>query len=148
MRKITKALFTVGTAIGLTLGMATAASAASNPVSVCGSGYYVQESHNLGWYLPTDEPQAKVYLLYNSSTGYNCVVTVVTGGQVSNPINAGLRVEGGSWVTDPGQYNSYAGPIRLKANGKCVQYMGSTRYWTGSGVPYTDTYTSPLGHCG
>ncbi|MFC8900336.1 serine/threonine protein kinase [Streptomyces cinereoruber] len=147
MHKIAKALFTLGAAAALTLGMTTSASAASNPVSVCGSGYYVQSSHELGLYLKTGGPQAIVYLLYNSSTGYNCVVTVVIGEQIGNPVNAGIRVEGGSWIQDPGNYNSYAGPVRVKAAGKCVQYMGSTRWWSSSS-PYTDSYTSPMGWCG
>ncbi|WP_338497647.1 spore-associated protein A [Streptomyces sp. SJL17-4] len=151
MHKIAKALFTLGVTAALTIGLTTSASAASNPVSVCGSGYYVQSSHELGFYIqpgvPADRPQAIVYLLYNSSTGYNCVVTVVTGEQTGLPVNAGIRVADGSWIQDPGNYNSYAGPVRVKAAGKCVQYMGSTRWWSSSNI-YTASYTSPLGWCG
>ncbi|MEV7888263.1 hypothetical protein ACWD3I_30980 [Streptomyces sp. NPDC002817] len=50
----------------------------------------------------------------------------------SNPVNVGIRAEGGTWIKDPGNYDSYAGPVHLKAAGKCVQYMGSTRWWSSS----------------
>jgi hypothetical protein len=92
-------------------------------------------------------PQAIAYLLYNASTGYNCAVTVVTGEQIGNPVSVGIRAQGGTWIKDSGNYNSYAGPVRVKAAGKCVQYSGSTRWWSSSS-PYTDEYTSPLGWCG
>lgn len=146
MRHVLRAVVAICAALGISLAFAGSAQAASNPVTVCGSGYYIQDSHELGLVVSTNGPQAIVYLLYNASSGYNCVVTVVTGEQVSNPINARIRVEGGSWISDPGNYNSYAGPVRVKAAGKCVQYSGSTRWWTSS--PHTDTYTSPLGWCG
>ncbi|MFJ2235829.1 serine/threonine protein kinase [Streptomyces sp. NPDC087859] len=147
MRHVLRAVVAICAALGISLAFTGSAQAASNPVTVCGSGYYVQSSHELGLYLETGGPQAIVYLLYNSSTGYNCAVTVVTGEQIGNPVNVGIRAEGGTWLKDPGNYNSYAGPVRVKAAGKCVQYMGSTRWWSSSS-PYTDTYTSPLGWCG
>jgi hypothetical protein len=98
--------------------------------------------------INSGDPQAVVHLLYNASTGYNCVVTVVTGEKISNPVGAGLRVEGCSRVKDTGNYNSYAGPVRVRAIGTCVQYWGMTRWWTGSGAPQTSEYTSSLGWCG
>ncbi|MCP3769832.1 MULTISPECIES: hypothetical protein [unclassified Streptomyces] len=148
MHKFFKSAVVILAAFGLAFTFSSSAQAASNPVSVCGSGYYIQSSKEMGWVINTGDPQAIVYLLYNASTGYNCVVTVVTGEQVSNPVGAGLRAEGGSWVKDTGKYNSYAGPVRLRAAGKCVQYWGTTRWWTGSGVPQTSEYTSSLGWCG
>ncbi|MGC2997394.1 serine/threonine protein kinase [Streptomyces sp. G35A] len=148
MRKFVKSVAVALAAFGLAFTFSSSAHAASDPVSVCGSGYYVQSSKELGWVINSGDPQAVVYLLYNASTGYNCVVTVVTGEKVSNPVGAGLRVEGGSWVKDTGNYNSYAGPVRVRATGKCVQYWGMTRWWTGSGAPQTSEYTSSLGWCG
>lgn len=50
-----------------------------------------------------------VYLLYNGATGYNCVVTLkrVAVGSTTG-LAAGIRVEGGSWVEDSGNYKYYA----------------------------------------
>ncbi|MEV8044297.1 serine/threonine protein kinase [Streptomyces griseoluteus] len=146
MRHILRAVTALGAALGISLAFTGSAQAASSPTSVCGSGYYVQSSHELGLYVQTGGPQAIVYLLYNSSSDNNCVVTVVTGEQIHNPVSAGVRAEGGSWVKDSGNYNSYAGPVYIHAPGKCVQYYGSTRWWTSS--PHTDEYTSSLGWCG
>ncbi|MFD8411112.1 acetyltransferase [Streptomyces sp. NPDC059650] len=147
MRKLARALVTAGAAVTVMIGMTTSASAAANPVSVCGSGYYVQESHDLGYYQGTGGPQARVYLLYNASSGYNCVVTTVVGGQNQGRVSAELRAAGDTVMTvDEGYYNSYAGPVKIRANGQCVEYGGGTDYWTGS--RHWDAWHSGLGHCG
>ena len=83
----------------------------------CGSGYAVDTSHSISG--------ATIYLLYNSSTGYNCVVTLATYTGGSVPMSATLKVEGGSSKTDSGSYTYYAGPVALSAPGKCVIYGGS-----------------------
>ena len=83
----------------------------------CGSGYAVDASHSISG--------ATIYLLYNSSTGYNCVVTLATYTGGSVPMSATLKVEGGSSKTDSGSYTYYAGPVSLSAPGKCVIYGGS-----------------------
>ncbi|WP_051836221.1 hypothetical protein [Streptomyces sp. NRRL F-2580] len=147
MRNITRALITAGAAVLTMTGTATTASAAANPADACGPGFFVQESQELGRYQPTGGPQATVHLLYNASTGENCAVTVVTGGKNQGTVGAGLRIEGDEDFTrDEGAFNSYAGPVKLRANGKCVQYYGSTQYWGGR-LMY-DEYISPFGHCG
>ncbi|MEU9164119.1 spore-associated protein A [Streptomyces sp. NPDC048424] len=147
MRNITRALITAGAAVFVMSGTATTASAAASPTDACGPGFFVQESQELGWYQGTGGPQATVHLLYNASTGENCAVTVVTGGRNQGTVGAGLRIEGDEDFTrDEGDYNAYAGPVKLRANGKCVQYYGSTQYWSRT-VMY-DEYISPFGHCG
>ncbi|MEU2677899.1 serine/threonine protein kinase [Streptomyces sp. NPDC007107] len=148
MRSLIRVLVTLCAALGLSLTFTSAAQAAtSNPVSVCGSGYYVQSSKGIGVYFEGSGPQAVAYLLYNASTGYNCAVTVVVGDRSGVNVGAGIRTQDGSWVKDTGNYTSYAGPVRVKASGKCVQYWGTTNWWTVN-TRYTDTYTSPLGWCG
>jgi hypothetical protein len=105
---------------------------AANPYTaagVCGSGYSVIDSHNLG--------SATIYLLYNA--GYNCVVTLVHSGGNAVGLNATLSVQGGGSGTDPGLYDWYAGPIRLSAAGKCVSWGGTYE---------STSWTSGWTHCG
>ncbi|MEU0834899.1 serine/threonine protein kinase [Streptomyces sp. NPDC005969] len=149
MHIYTKASITALTAMTVALGTATSASAATNPVSACGSGYYVQEKKPLVR-ATLAEADAVVYLLYNASTGYNCVVTVHqnrTDG-VPQDTMAGIRVEGGSWSTDRGDYKSYAGPVRVQAKGKCIQFKGGIEFPSASGTYHWDEYVSSIGHCG
>ncbi|MEU6428849.1 protein kinase [Microbispora sp. NPDC046973] len=99
---------------------------------VCGSGYAVVDSHSYG--------QATTYLLYNTSNGYNCVITMakyVVPGKIK--MSAVLKVQNGSSKTDSGSYTTYAGPIRLPAKGKCVIWGG------GYG---TAAWSSAWSHCG
>lgn len=127
----TKLLSVLGIAamLGTVVNIAPA-SAAASPASVCGSGYYVQRSHNL--------PNATVYLMYNGS--HNCVVTVKTGQlNQATRTTAGLQVEGRSWSYDVGNYQSYAGPVIEQASGKCVRFFG---FHGGQ------DFTSAWGNCG
>jgi len=109
-------------------------SPAGNPYSaaaVCGDGYAVIDSHDLG--------SAVIYLLYNNSTGNNCVTTLADspGGQVA--MNATLSVQGGGSATNPGNFTDYAGPVTEYAPGNCVEWGGS----------YEDAaWTSGWSHCG
>ncbi|WP_226872707.1 serine/threonine protein kinase [Microbispora sitophila] len=99
---------------------------------VCGSGYAVVDSHSYG--------QATTYLLYNSSNGYNCVITMskyVVPGKIK--MSAVLKVQNGSSAADSGSYTTYAGPLRLPAKGKCVIWGG------GYG---TAAWSSTWSHCG
>ncbi len=95
---------------------ATAEAASYN--GACGSGYSVIDS------LPLAE--GTVFLTYNSSNGYNCVVTVR-----SNPssylksMDAGIRLSGGTWIEDSSFYTTYAGPVRLHAPHACIDWQGS-----------------------
>jgi hypothetical protein len=149
MRNIGRALTVAGTAMAIVAGTATAASAASDPVSVCGSGYYIQERKPLVR-DSLSEADAVVYLLYNSSSGYNCVVTIHqnrTDG-VSMDTMAGIRVSGGTWKTDRQEYKYYAGPVRVRAAGKCVQFKGGIEHYSASGSTHWAEYVSAFGHCG
>ncbi|GAA2863694.1 hypothetical protein GCM10010517_22790 [Streptosporangium fragile] len=100
----------------------TSATQKPNPYTatgVCGSGYKVVNSHALG-------SVATIYLLYNSGAGKNCVVTMskyVIPGRIS--MNAILQVQGGASGSNPGNFTSYAGPVRLSAARKCVIWGGS-----------------------
>lgn len=148
-----RSLYVAGVTAGL-LGAATlagatpAAAAASTPQAACGSGYSVLESKTVGYDKSTVSPAARVYLLYNSSNGYNCVVTMHINGYVGfgAQTEAGILVEGGSWKRDKADYSYYAGPVYAYAANKCVKYTGGVEYYAG-GI-FWDSYTSSFGHCG
>ncbi|WP_406311514.1 spore-associated protein A [Streptosporangium sp. NBC_01639] len=115
-------------ALAGTLATGSPAMAASSPIGACGGGSYHEiDRHDLG--------KATVYLLYNGTT--NCVVTWKDS-RNSTFVNAVIRTTG-NWIEDPGNFSTYAGPVKLSAKGKCIQWGGD----------YGSTqYTSPLEHCG
>ncbi|NUO44035.1 MAG: hypothetical protein HOV82_18610 [Streptomyces sp.] len=133
--------------VGL-VGATPAAAAASTPEAACGSGYYVLESHTVGYDKSTGKPAARVSLLYNASSGNNCVVTMHINGYVGYGAvtEAGILVEGGSWKRDKAEYQYYAGPVYASAANKCVKYTGGVEYYD-NGI-FWDSYTSGFGHCG
>ncbi|MEV4751518.1 N-acetylmuramoyl-L-alanine amidase [Streptosporangium sp. NPDC049248] len=103
------------------------------PQSVCGSGYDVIDSAALG-------SAGTVYLLYNNSTGYNCVTTIKsTSIGTASATSAYLEVQGATRVTDSGDFAYYAGPIRASGAGKCVKWGGKAG---------STGYDSPFEHCG
>jgi hypothetical protein len=58
---------------------------------------------------------------------------------------ARIQVSGSSTIhRDRGKYTTYAGPVRVKAAGKCVQYGGVASDRTGQ----TFQSLSSWGHCG
>jgi hypothetical protein len=97
----------------------------------CGSGFSVVDHHAL--------TGATIYLLYNNSTGYNCVVTLATYVKGAVSMNATLTVQGGSSASDPGSWTYYAGPVTEHAPSSCVEWGGT---YKGS------SWTSGWSHCG
>lgn len=103
------------------------------PQEVCGSGYDVIDSAALG-------SAGTVYLLYDNSTGYNCVTTIrSTSIGTASATGAYLEVQGATRVTDSGNFAYYAGPIRASGAGKCVKWGGKAG---------STGYDSPFEHCG
>ncbi|WP_370942960.1 M23 family metallopeptidase [Amycolatopsis sp. cg5] len=99
----------------------------------CGDGFSVIDQQNVG-------SSGTTYLLYNSSTKQNCVITLksVSLGTAS-PVSAFLEVQGSARVTDSGNFTYYAGPVKKAAGSTCVKWGGSV----GSA-----SYESPFEHCG
>jgi hypothetical protein len=88
----------------------------------CGSGYFVVN----GGSLPVTG--GTIYLTYNNSTGYNCVVTVrnTPGSRVQ--MCAKVSLAGQPWTdqgTDCGNYTTYAGPVYVHAPHTCIDWYGS-----------------------
>jgi GH25 family lysozyme M1 (1,4-beta-N-acetylmuramidase) len=104
-----------------------------SPTGVCGSGYEIIDQAALA-------DAGTVYLLYNSASGSNCVVTLKqTSLGTASAVSAYLEVEGSTRVTDSGSYGYYAGPVRAAAAGACVKWGGSAG---------AATYDSAFEHCG
>ncbi|MGQ5263594.1 protein kinase domain-containing protein [Micromonospora sp. ZYX-F-536] len=104
----------------------------------CGSGYQVIDSATLTG--GDGRRKGRVYLLYHSGSGANCVVTLKdTAVGTRSAVSAYLEVQGGARSTDSGSFDYYAGPVRASAAGKCVKWGGAT-----GGV----SYGSGFEHCG
>ncbi|WP_435871064.1 protein kinase domain-containing protein [Micromonospora musae] len=103
----------------------------------CGPGYQVIDSATLTG--GDGRRRGRVYLLYNTGNGNNCVVTLKdTAVGTKTTASAYLEVKGKARRTDSGSFDYYAGPVRATAPGTCVKWGGST-----GGV----SYASPFEHC-
>ena len=133
-----------GARVGLTavavftgsLTLAGPANAASSPIEACGGGSYHEIDHH-------DIDGARIDLLYNGKT--NCVVTWKTKYVGKKTFVSALVSTGSNRVkSDPGQYEFYAGPVKLDAAGQCIRWAGGA----GPGTGATDVWFSQPGHCG
>jgi len=96
-------------------GPATAPVATYN--GACGAGYGQDDYMNV--------TGGTVFLTYNSTNGYNCVVTVRTTSGAAVYMDAGIKLSGSStWIHDSGQYTTYAGPKYVHAVGQCIDWYG------------------------
>ncbi|WP_205326218.1 M23 family metallopeptidase [Glycomyces sp. YM15] len=103
------------------------------PGEICGSGYSQINTHALG-------SVGRIYLMYNASNGYNCVVTLkYTKVGTPSPVSATLQAEGGTVGSDSGSFSYYAGPVKRYAPNTCVKWGGSVG---------STTWTSGWSHCG
>ncbi|MFG3686430.1 protein kinase [Micromonospora sp. NPDC047740] len=90
---------------------------------VCGSGYQVIDSATL---TANGVRKGRVYLLYNTASGANCVVTLKdTDVGRATTVSAYLEVQGKTRKTDRGAFEYYAGPVEAGAAGACVKWGGS-----------------------
>ncbi|MEU7873550.1 GH25 family lysozyme [Dactylosporangium sp. NPDC049140] len=109
---------------------------ATNPYTateICGGGYKVIDQAALS-------SAGTVYLLYDATTGGNCVTTVkATKLGTASATSAYLEVKGKARNTDSGSYAYYAGPVRASAENTCVKWGGSVD---------GNVYDSPFEHCG
>ncbi|WP_374628220.1 protein kinase [Micromonospora sp. A3M-1-15] len=103
---------------------------------VCGSGYQVIDSATL---TAGGVRRGRVYLLYSTAAGTNCVVTLKdTDVGRATTVTTYLEVQGKARQTESGSYQYYAGPVRASAPGVCVKWGGSA-----GGA----SYASPFEHC-
>ncbi|MCX4818499.1 acetyltransferase [Streptomyces sp. NBC_01142] len=143
MRTSVQRFTVIATAVGALAALGATPANAATPASLCGSGYTQIDSHVLRKSATVE--LARVHLLYNASTRYNCVVTThtsATSGQTL-PTGAWITPSGGSQKKDQDDYSSYAGPVKVQAAGRCVKWGGMIEAGVG-----TYAYTSPWEHCG
>ncbi|MGW1061588.1 hypothetical protein [Micromonospora rubida] len=146
-RRFAAAVVAIAVGMAALLTGPTAAHAADkNPYSasgLCGAGYYVLDVN------PADGDYY-IYVLYNRSTGKNCVVTLKQNHLgVKTPVDARVKVQGGSWVVDRGSFSYYAGPVYVNAADKCIQWGGYAYYYpSGGSDPYWIGYESFPEFCG
>ncbi|GLU47161.1 spore-associated protein A [Nocardiopsis ansamitocini] len=118
MRKLAAAVLVAGAAMSATVATVGPAAAATYN-NACGSGYAVVNSADIG-------SKGTVFLTYNSSTGYNCAVTVRNSPGSAVAMAVFLAVSpNGAWQQDSGTYTTYAGPVYVAARGACVDWVGT-----------------------
>ncbi|WP_250305423.1 acetyltransferase [Streptomyces sp. NBC_01387] len=146
MRQFIKRSAVLAAAVGAfaAIGIVPASAATATPASICGSGYRQIDSHI---FTNGRVEFARVFLLYDAATGYNCVVTQHSKATAGMPLTTGawldVQGDGKGQVKNQGTFTSYAGPVRLKAVHSCVKWGGMIEAGVG-----TYTYTSPWEHCG
>lgn len=96
----------------------------------------------------------QIHLYYDSATGKNCAVTVKNaagGAGVATrtevyimPCDTNNPCRGSKWVQDVGNYTSYAGPVSIAAQNKCLFIDGYI--YSAAGV-YASFQASGV-HCG
>ncbi|MGW7455462.1 hypothetical protein [Streptomyces sp. NPDC054787] len=119
----------------------------------CGAGYYQQDAYPLGDHAGATGAGV-MFLYYNKSTGTNCAILRRDANfSVTDGMGIVLKDSSGKADVD-GQraYTQYAGPVYLKAPGKCVQVSGHiTGFWLGDDSSYLEkTHNGNSGwvHCG
>lgn len=120
LEKVAGLAFSAGVVIAGSLAFAGPANAASSPIAACGGGSYHEIDHH-------DLRLSIVYLLYNGDT--NCVVTWKTGYiGTSTDVAAAIQIAGddSTYKRDARQYKYYAGPVTVRAPGKCIEWGGGT----------------------
>lgn len=141
------------TALATAVLGATALGAASGPTAtaaknqpyrleqVCGASYHFVNELPLG----VDGRQVGLTVLgYSAVTRKNCAVTFkVTRIGTPSYTAVSLRKAGGGFHTDKGRFKYYAGPVYVKAPGKCVQFGGVVKVKAGVAAG-----RSPFGNCG
>lgn len=117
---------------GLVANPAYAISAGYTPEGVCGSGFgRVTHDGSRAVKTPSGQVFGRVYLLYNRSTGQNCVVTIKSA-YVGTPTRTSAQLivklsntRTAEKIDHLKKYKYYAGPVKLNAKGKCVKYYGT-----------------------
>ena len=143
----------IGRASVVTLGscalvLATALPASAHSVSEairygCGSGYSLVSdgTRNVGSW-------GQVHLTYNSSNGYNCVVTRKTGAYhgVASRVTANLEIQGRGdyWKSDDNA--SHWEAVKAYGRGACVKYWAAI--WNPAGSRFESGGRLTWGNCG
>lgn len=121
---------------------APAAAAGYTPEQVCGSGFVRVAGGTRPVTDQTNSLRGHVHLLYSALSGEHCVVTVKSSfAGTPTMTRAILLVEGNTILgparyVDQGAFRYYAGPVKARANGRCVTFQGMvSNRRAGDGAP-------------
>ncbi len=119
---------------GLMAGPAQASAASHTPEGVCGPGFGRVSDSSRPVKTSSGKVWGYVYLLYNRTTGYNCVTTIKTSfaGRATYTLaelttqTKRRRDEPATTAkkVDAARFKYYAGPVKLYAKNLCVMYRG------------------------
>lgn len=118
--RLKKVAVTAAAVVAATAGVAIAAPGSAFAASyngVCGSSYGVIDAMSL-------PGEGTVYLTYSSSTGKNCVVTIRDNPGSRLYMAARVSLAGDPWITDDGNFTTYAGPVYVHAPNACIDWGG------------------------
>ncbi len=124
-----------------TIAVAAPANAVATPAEACGNNYHEIDHQDL--------KGAVIHLLYNGST--DCVVTTKTSNLGKETwVGAMIGLAKGSVAhSDYGNFDYYAGPVRLTAPGKCIVWEGAVGTGRDSATDvWVSPQTGPRAHCG
>jgi hypothetical protein len=116
-KKLIAGGFTAASVMVAVSAISAAPASAATYNGVCGTGYKVVNSTDIG--------VGNIFLTYNSSNGYNCVVTVRDNPYL--PVYMLAEVKRSSverWAFDSGQYTAFAGPVYTYGANSCVDWAG------------------------
>ena len=120
---LVSAIAVAGAIVGSSVALAPAASA-DETATICGSSYHTVYGP-YSTYTNTGTFAGNVYISYNSSNGYNCAYSTVSAATKGYYRDIVLESQAGdSSPSDSGYFNSFAGPVYLRAPGKCVKAAG------------------------
>jgi hypothetical protein len=146
---VTRLLSLTGCALAVVaIALPATASAKRNPytaVQVCGAGFAKIDKHRLYSGSSHTTLLAATVLLYNSSTGRNCAVTMkrrFIGKPTYTTVSLKVKGKRRPWVVDYGNFKYYAGPVYKRAPGRCVRWGATVKTPFGE-----DSFISPFGHC-
>lgn len=117
------------------IAVAGPANAVATPAEACGNNYHEIDHKDLG--------DGVIHLLYNGIT--DCVVTSKTSHtDEKTHVIAGISFADGSGShRDDGNYQYYAGPVRLDAPRTCIRWGGFAQTTAG-----LEGWESEPSHCG
>ena len=145
MKSVLTVLAAAVAALSLTTGTAHAAGNPYGPGQVCGSGFGVIDQFDVKG--PKGGVMGTSYLLYDAGSKRNCAVTLkrrAVGKASYTTVSLKAAGAKAAWHVDFGDFKYYAGPVYVKAPGRCVRFGATMKDLAGR----EGGWISPCGHCG
>lgn len=150
MKKIRVLLGIAAASAALITGLATPATAHTANEAIlygCGSGYSLVSDGVRAVTTTSGSTWGYVYLTYNSSNGYNCVVTRKTAYHgTASRVRAELTVQNLGTYTNIDNAALHWESVKAYGRGHCVQYFGWV--WNPQGTALSGGGRTYWGNCG